>query len=1372
MKRNSAFLTLFFVLLLTATAFGQTEVHRPTVETLNPTIGFGSTEPCSTYNPPTGTPTLPYFYDGSGGSTSSSTASPVNAQYSWTYSGFSSATTGFSQLLLNFDYSTVVHTSPGSANIPALVSYYSLDSGTTWTQYLTVTNNTFSQPSPAIYSIPLPYNQDLTLVKVNVCLGYNGGGGSAGSNSRTFGAYDLNLTGTIGNPPEPQPTISPISQSSSSPFPITLSDSDASATLCYTQDGTMPTAPTPGTCGNGASSSVPASFTVSNTETVQVIATRASHANSINEQQWFVIGTPAATPAGGTFLVPVTVTLSCPTFQPSGSLIYYTLDGTIPNLGTSLTIPDGGTVAITTTEPLNAFCALNNGLLWPVSQVLLTNYVINPEAFVTVSSRLVMDADGILLANGKILFTPTNNQDQIINAQAGGNGGQINARAVTCEILNGQIGVTGDTCYVPNTLLTSPSNLCLRATWYDQNNNNQLLGYYKCLQPTVNSTDTNHWCTNGNCNFDLYQYPQTPGVLTDLGNTGPQGPAGNSLIAMGPWNGTVTYPIDALVTYSSVAYVATAVNLNDEPDTNPGIWMPLPSSGGTAFNGTPTANAIATDYDGAHIQTPCPGCTIDPATGNMNITGTFTAAGDGVHYIWSFPGYGSATTCTSGVPFLEALSGSPNSVYACINGTLYDLSATGGGTVLDVFGRTGHVVAVANDYNFNQLAGSAACSQLPGMSGGDITSSAGSCSLNLPATAISAGTYAYLSSVTFDSKGRATAATAGSAPINGYEWITALKLANYTTVSGDWSTTSNFGSVISGNCSGACTITLPSSATANNSHIRVYNYASTTLSVSPNGLQLNGSTSSISLPQYQGVEIWSDGSNYHFFAPPSGSMTWPSGTTNPSIPCYTGSSSWCSSYSASNLIPLSYLNLAPTTTSSGTQTPIIVVGTSTNSTSTSNSGAVYIGGGLETGVGGTTQVSTGGAVYIVAGANTGTGSSNNVPAPLHIDSAYRIGTTNTTDHVEIIDGHNTIDDQSVNTQVPVGVLNATDATYGTGFTNPNGGAAWAQILGYETQVAAFSSTAFVNGDRVCTDPSHPGYVIDNGTTVCSCPTSMQVGIARLTGTFSVATVEIMGLGDCAYTNPASKTFIGTDSLGRTTDASGANAATATNLAAAVQIPTGVTIADTGLAFNDSSLKIPNTAFVQSATGSSAFATVNSATGDSICNTANQIGTCVEADLTKKFFVTDGVITSAATAGKIDGTHRGLHVITQWDAIWQSLTNGVQFQLHACSGFSGSTCTGDVVLWSNGTASAASSSALTSLELACDLSVNATTATTVVTTCTPNNTIRFTINPASAQQTSVPNGSANWVLIWSVQFTTTGPLASAYNLDSMIGNYIP
>lgn len=94
---------------------------------------------------------------------------------------------------------------------------------------------------------------------------------------------------------------------------------------------------------------------------------------------------------------------------------------------------------------------------------------------------------------------------------------------------------------------------------------------------------------------------------------------------------------------------------------------------------------------------------------------------------------------------------------------------TNGGTcaaaapVQSVFGRTGAVVAAANDYNFNQLAGALACSQHPALTG-DVTTSAGSCATTLANSGVTAATYT-AATVTVDAKGRVTAASSNTIPV-------------------------------------------------------------------------------------------------------------------------------------------------------------------------------------------------------------------------------------------------------------------------------------------------------------------------------------------------------------------------------------------------------------------------------------------------------------------------------------------------------------------------------------------------------------------------------------------------------------------------------
>lgn len=83
--------------------------------------------------------------------------------------------------------------------------------------------------------------------------------------------------------------------------------------------------------------------------------------------------------------------------------------------------------------------------------------------------------------------------------------------------------------------------------------------------------------------------------------------------------------------------------------------------------------------------------------------------------------------------------------------------------VSSVFGRTGAVVAVNNDYDFSNLSGSASCLQMPALSG-DITSTAGSCSTLLPTVNSNVGSFT-TANITVNAKGQVTAAASGSAGI-------------------------------------------------------------------------------------------------------------------------------------------------------------------------------------------------------------------------------------------------------------------------------------------------------------------------------------------------------------------------------------------------------------------------------------------------------------------------------------------------------------------------------------------------------------------------------------------------------------------------------
>lgn len=219
--------------------------------------------------------------------------------------------------------------------------------------------------------------------------------------------------------------------------------------------------------------------------------------------------------------------------------------------------------------------------------------------------------------------------------------------------------------------------------------------------------------------------------------------------------------------------------------------------------------------------------------------------------------------------------------------------------------------------------------------------------------------------------------------------------------------------------------------------------------------------------------------------------------------------------------------------------------------------------------------------------------------------------------------------------------------------------------------------------------------------------------------------------------------------------------------------TGATITVPTQATSVSNTTAASTAYVTNATGSTPFITINSATADPICNTTNQTPwTCSQVSTTKTYFATSGTIPFASANGKIDAIHHGLHLVTQFDALWPSTNNGVVYTLNACSALSGQTCTGAVTLWSSSGNVSGSSSAVIGIPVLCDLFVNGSTATTLNVTCNSGNPTRPLPSTTSAIVTSAPNTGTNWVLVWSVTWQTAAPIAEGVNLDSMVGSYIP
>jgi hypothetical protein len=175
------------------------------------------------------------------------------------------------------------------------------------------------------------------------------------------------------------PTYSPAAGSYASAQTVTIKSTTAAATICYTTNGTIPTATVPGTCdANVGESSLANSGTVSVTasETINSIATLTGGANSGNVAAAYVIpvavATPTAAPAAGSYTSTQTVTLTS-----TGNTICYTTNGSVPtaatpgtcdsNGGVELSFASGGHVTVSASETVEAIAtkvgSTNSGTL-------------------------------------------------------------------------------------------------------------------------------------------------------------------------------------------------------------------------------------------------------------------------------------------------------------------------------------------------------------------------------------------------------------------------------------------------------------------------------------------------------------------------------------------------------------------------------------------------------------------------------------------------------------------------------------------------------------------------------------------------------------------------------------------------------------------------------------------------------------------------------------------------------------------------------------------------------------------------------------------------------------------------------------------------
>lgn len=175
--------------------------------------------------------------------------------------------------------------------------------------------------------------------------------------SGTWMTYVLEALANI--PQAAQPTYDPVAGTYAAPQSVTISTGTAGATICYTTDGSTPTA-SAGTCTSGTTYSTPVSIGTAgqnSTTTLKAIASKSGYSNSTVASGSYVIqyaAEPTITPAAGKYLSQRFIKYSCST--PS-STIHYTTDGSTPTTGstafvnvtapspTTSTASTGGTLA-------------------------------------------------------------------------------------------------------------------------------------------------------------------------------------------------------------------------------------------------------------------------------------------------------------------------------------------------------------------------------------------------------------------------------------------------------------------------------------------------------------------------------------------------------------------------------------------------------------------------------------------------------------------------------------------------------------------------------------------------------------------------------------------------------------------------------------------------------------------------------------------------------------------------------------------------------------------------------------------------------------------------------------------------------------------
>jgi Legume lectin domain/Chitobiase/beta-hexosaminidase C-terminal domain len=223
----------------------------------------------------------------------------------------------------------------------------------------TATNATFTQ----VWPINIPS----TIGGTNAFVGFTGGTGGDTAIQEIIGwtmASSLGVT--------PAPTFNIGTGTYITPQSVMLSDSNTSAAIYFTTNGTTPTT---------SSTAYTTPISVAANETVNAIAVATGYTPSSVSTAVYTITPPAATPTfnigTGTYTTTQSVTISDAT---AGTTIYCTTNGTTPTTSSPVC---SGTITVSTSETIQAIAAGNG---YSASPVALAIYTITPPASAPVIS--------------------------------------------------------------------------------------------------------------------------------------------------------------------------------------------------------------------------------------------------------------------------------------------------------------------------------------------------------------------------------------------------------------------------------------------------------------------------------------------------------------------------------------------------------------------------------------------------------------------------------------------------------------------------------------------------------------------------------------------------------------------------------------------------------------------------------------------------------------------------------------------------------------------------------------------------------------------------------------------------------------------------